>query len=813
MSLDRYRAKRRFDVTPEPAGEAPAARGMSFVIQKHAARRLHYDLRLEWDGVLLSWAVTRGPSLVPGDKRLAVQVEDHPLDYRDFEGIIPKGEYGAGSVIVWDRGTWTPKGDVSRGLKKGHLDFDLSGEKLLGGWHLVRMARKTGESRDNWLLIKADDDAAQAPDAGDILEERPESVLTDRSLDDVAAARPARKGRGKSRAAALPDFLPPALATLASRPPAGEDWLHEIKFDGYRLAARIDRGEVRLVTRGGLDWTSRFGERIRKELAGLPVTSAYIDGEAVVETAAGASDFSALQADLSEGREDRFVLWLFDLLHLDGKDLTRQPLTDRRAALRALLPDRDGDVLRFSAEFTEPGEMVLRHACRLSLEGIVSKRRDAPYRSGRSRAWTKSKCVERQEFVIGGFVPSTVDSKAVGSLLLGVNEAEGLVHVGRVGTGFAQSAARDLFARLARLRQEAQPFAAPLTSAQARGAVFVRPELVAEVEFRAWTADGHLRHAAFRGLREDKPASQITRETAGKEQREKPAATPRRRVALTHPERIYWPDAGVSKEGLADYYAEVWRRIAPHISGRPLALLRCPTGIDGPQFFQKHAWAGARQQITRITDPAAPDEKPLVGITDLDGLISLVQAAVLEIHPWGATTADLDHPDLIVMDLDPGEGVTWDRIKAAALEVRDRLEAAGLSPFLKTSGGSGLHVVAPLTPRASWDATKTWTRALARSMTADSPADYVATIAKAKRKGRILIDYLRNQRGATAVAPYSTRARPGAKVSMPLDWDELKDLDDPGAFTVASAPARIGAQDRDPWEDFRKRARPLPGKT
>ena len=818
MALEAYRAKRRFDVTPEPAGKGKVAKGgMSFVIQKHAARRLHYDLRLEWEGVLLSWAVTRGPSLVPGDKRLAVQVEDHPLDYGGFEGVIPKGEYGAGAVIVWDRGTWTPEGDAARGLQKGRLDFTLAGEKLSGGWHLVRMARKPGERRDNWLLIKSDDSAARADDAPDILEERPESVLTGRTVEEVTSGRAAPKRARtrtarKTKAAALPDFVPPALATLATRPPEGDDWLHEIKFDGYRLAARIEGGQARLLTRGGLDWTHRFGPRIVQALADLPVTTAYLDGEVIVEGATGASDFTALQADLSAGRDDRFVLWLFDILHLDGADLTLQPLTDRRATLRTLIPDRDGDALRFSAEFTDPGEMVLRHACRLSLEGIVSKRRDAPYRPGRSRLWIKSKCAERQEFVIAGYVPSTVDAKAVGSLVLGVHEDNGLVPVGRVGTGFTQSVARDLFQRLDALRKKDWSFARRLTAEQARGAVPVRPDLVAEVEFRAWTADGQLRHAAFRGLREDKPAAQITHETvappAGR--RRQPDAPPLRRVPLTHPDRIYWPDAGVSKAGLADYYAAVWRRIAPHVTGRPLALLRCPTGITVQQFFQKHIWTGARPQVTRITDSAAPKDEPLVGIDDLDGLMALVQAAVLEIHPWGAPTADLDHPDLIVMDLDPGEGVTWDAVKEAAAEVRARLQDAGLDPYLKTSGGKGLHVVAPLQPVAGWEAVKTWTRDLARQMAADSPDRFVATITKSKRRGRILVDYLRNQRGATAVAPYSTRARPGATVSMPLDWADLPGLRGPEAFTVATVPDLIDAQDRDPWDGFRKAARPLP---
>lgn len=817
MALETYRAKRRFTVTPEPEGKVADKGGRAFVIQKHAATRLHYDLRLEWEGVLLSWAVTKGPSLLPGEKRLAVQVEDHPLDYRDFEGVIPEGEYGAGAVIVWDRGTWAAEGDAARGLKKGHLEFTLEGEKLTGRWHLARMRRKAGEKRDNWLLIKGEDEAARGEGDPDVLEERPESVLSGRTVADVAAGKKGRRRGGakaggktgpKAKAAALADFVAPQLATLAAKPPQGEDWLHEIKFDGYRLIARVEGGKVRLLTRSGLDWTGRFGERITGALAALPVRAAMLDGEVVVEGAGGASDFSALQKDLSEGRKDRFTFWLFDLLHLDGRDMMRLPLTERKAALGRLIPDGEGEALRFSGEFAEPGEMVLRHACRLSLEGIVSKRRDAPYRPGRSRTWIKSKCAARQEFVIGGYVPSSTLKGAVGSLLLGVFEGGGLVHVGRVGTGFSHAVARDLMARLDPLAQESAPFRDRLATAEARGAVFVRPEVVAEVEYRAWTADGHLRHAAFRGLREDKPATEITREEAVAPKGDAP---PKRRVALTHPDRVYWPDAGVTKEGLADYYAEVWRRIAPHVTGRPLALLRCPEGIGGQQFFQKHVWKGARKDISLIRDPKdGADEPPLVGVDDLDGLMGLVQAAVLEIHPWGAMSRDLDHADLIVMDLDPGEGVDWATVKAGAEEVRERLAAAGLEPFIKTSGGKGLHVVAPLVPKATWAQVKGWTKALAEAMAGDSPERYVATIAKAKRKGRILVDYLRNQRGATAVAPYSTRARPGALVSMPIGWEELPTLAGPEAFSVMTAPGRIAAQASDPWEDFRRAARALP---
>lgn len=818
--LETYNAKRDFRQTAEPRGRKARKAGHSFVIQKHAATRLHYDLRLEMDGVLKSWAVTRGPSFVAGEKRLAVHVEDHPLDYGDFEGTIPKGNYGAGAVIVWDRGTWIPEGDPQEGYAKGRLDFTLKGTKLAGQWHLVRMRPKRGETRENWLLIKADDAAARAPDQPDILAERPESLKTGRTVEEVAKgegaaepARPATPDRKRAtrkkgaKTAPLPEFVEPALATLKPAPPTGAKWLHEVKFDGYRLQARLDGQDVRLLTRSGLDWTDRFGPDIPDALRALPAKTALIDGEMVVEGNAGASDFSALQADLSAGRTDRFVFYVFDLLHLDGQDLRDLTLIARKERLEELVDTTPGR-LRYSGHFGESGAMVLRHACRLSLEGIISKEADAPYRSGRGKTWIKSKCSARQEFVIGGYVPSTTSDQLVGSLVMGVFEDGAFRHVGRVGTGFSAQVAKSLRTRLGKIETEDSPFDGKLTAAERRNVRFVRPELVAEVEFRAWTADGRLRHAAFRGLREDKPAAEVVRET---DPPGRPPAPQKRRVTLTHPDRLYWPDDGVTKEGLADYYADIWPRIAPYVVGRPLALLRCPSGIGGQRFFQKHAWKGMNKHIVAVRDPKDKTGEPLVAINDLDGLIGLVQSAALEIHPWGSTLAEWERPDTLTMDLDPGDGVAWDAVTAAAREVAGRLRAAGLEVFVKTSGGKGLHVVAPLTPKAAWPAVKGFAKALAEAMAADAPDAYVATVAKARRKGRILIDYLRNQRGATAVAAYSTRARPGAAVSMPVDWDELDQIA-PDQFTVANAAARLAAQDRDPWEGFRAAARPLEAK-
>lgn len=835
MALETYNQKRDFKLSPEPKGRKTKTAGNSFVIQKHAARRLHYDLRLEMNGVLKSWAVTRGPSLVPGEKRLAVHVEDHPLDYGDFEGTIPAGNYGAGSVIVWDRGSWTPIGDLKKAYRKGHLEFELEGEKLRGHWHLVRMAGKDGETRENWLLIKGDDAFARSETDPDILEEQPQSVKTGQLVEELGhdkkamssktsrpkkkatpakaapkttqtKATPAIKGAKKAK---LPDFIEPQLATLVKSAPTGKRWLHEVKLDGYRLQARIDNGAVRLLTRTGLDWTDRFGSGMVAALAALPADTAIIDGEVAVEAGSGATDFSLLQQDLSEGRDDRFTFYAFDLLYCDGEDLTGAALTGRKAALETLLTDAR-PLIRYSEHFSDEGGIVLKHACRLSLEGIISKVATAPYRSGRGKDWVKSKCSARQEFVIAGYVPSSVSNTAIGSLVMGYYEDGALTHAGRVGTGYSSRAAQSLFKALQGLKVDKSPFAEKLTALERRDVVFVEPKLVAEVEFRGWTGDAHLRHAAFRGLREDKPADKIVRETGAGAGAAKQAAAPaaKRTVTLTHPDRVYWPESGVTKAGLADYYAEVWRLMAPFVVDRPLSLLRGPDGIDKQLFFQKHAWRGMNKNALLVEDPTKPGEQN-IAIHTFDGLIGLVQGGTLEIHPWGSTLNDWEKPDMVNIDLDPGDGVSWHAVIDAAQEVRARMGDLGLTAFVKTSGGKGLHVVAPVKPKAEWPQVKAAMKALADAMAADSPDLYVSTVTKSKRRGKILIDYLRNGRGATAVAPYSTRARPGAPVSMPLFWEELGDGIGPNYFTVENAPARINGLDADPWADFRKAEAPI----
>ncbi len=823
MGLQTYNAKRRFDQTPEPRGTKAESEGSSFVIQKHDARRLHYDFRLEMDGVYKSWAVTRGPSLNPDDKRLAVHVEDHPLSYGEFEGVIPKGQYGGGTVVLWDRGIWHPVGDPKKGYKKGHLEFELDGEKLKGRWHLVRMHGKPEEKRENWLLMKVEDEEAR--DKGDILVDQPDSVKSGRSVKAVAAkpddtwnskpvskkakAAPAEKQAHDfpkgARKVALPDFIPPALATLKPKPPAGDRWLHEIKFDGYRIQVRIDDGKVALLTRSGLDWTEKFGDDVARAFSKLPVETAILDGEIVVERDNGASDFSALQKDLSDGRTDRFRFYAFDLLYLDGRSLQTAELIERKHLLEKLLPSED-PILRYSEHFEQSGDMILDHACRLSLEGVISKQKSSKYLSGRKGQWIKSKCSSRQEFVIGGYTLSSNSDEAIGSLALGVYDEDGLNHVGRVGTGFTADVAEKLFQTLQPLTQKESPFADKLTALAKRDLIYVKPQIVAEVEFRTWSADGNLRHASFRGLREDKDAMDIHREDHQSTAKPVPKTT----VTFSHPERLYWPKDGVTKEGLADYYAQVWHLMAPYIVDRPLALLRCPDGIDGPHFFQKHPWRGTNKAIGQIADPKDKQGEPLIRITDFDGLMALVQSAALETHPWGATTRSWEKPDMITMDIDPGEAVGWDEIIDAAHELKRRFEDVGLAAFVKTSGGKGLHVVSPLKPQAGWTAVKAFAKAMAVDMAKSDPDKYLAVSTKSKRRGRIFIDYLRNGRGNTAVAPYSTRARPGAAISMPLDWSELTDEILPDYFTVSNIAPRLKAMKNDPWSGFFDAARPLP---
>lgn len=840
-NLDLYRSKRDFSRTREPKGAAgrrkAAKAGGAFVIHKHAARRLHYDLRLEHGGVLWSWAVTRGPSLDPGEKRLAVHVEDHPLEYGSFEGTIPEGEYGAGSVVIWDEGKWIPEDDPARGMEKGHLAFALEGHKLAGRWHLVRLKPRRGEKRDNWLLIKVDDDFAR--DDEDILETAPDSVKSGRSVEEigkdpggdvwstdekpakgrkskVAKSKPAKaKATGRSAKAEgepLPRFVEPCLATLQDKPPAGEAWLHEVKFDGYRLQARISAGKVKLLTRAGLDWTERFGSRIADAFAALPCETALIDGEVVALGESGISSFSALQAALSEGKTTNLVFFAFDLLHLDGENLKAEPLLARKERLEELLRSAGPDApLRYSEHFVEPGQTMLRHACRMGLEGVISKRAEAPYRSGRGRDWVKSKCTQRQEFVIAGYVPSRTSRNQLGSLVLGYHEDDELKPAGRVGTGFTRNSAAGLKKKLDAIAAEVSPFSGK--AGRERGIVWVKPELVAEIAFGSWTASKTLRHSVFLGLREDKPAQEVVEEKPVKAVTKtsraakpagKPAAGPETAVKLSNPDKPLWPDIGFTKQNLLDYYASVWERMAPFVVERPLSLLRAPDGVGGQVFFQKHAGAGLHKAVSRMKDK---DGEELLFIRDFDGLAALVQLGTVEVHVWGATIDAVETPDQIIFDLDPDKGVPMERVREAAVTVRQKLIELGFESFLKTSGGKGFHVVLPLKPKADWDEVKGFARDFAKAMEQAEPKLYTATLSKKARKGRIFIDYLRNGRGSTAIAPFSTRARPGAAVAMPIAWEMLEKGLAPDAFKAPEV-MQEGLPD-DAWTAFLKPKRSL----
>ncbi|HWP66482.1 MAG TPA: DNA ligase D [Candidatus Limnocylindria bacterium] len=835
--LAEYHRRRRFHVTPEPAGGARRRRsGHTFVVQKHAATRLHYDFRLELDGVLKSWAVPKGPSYDPAEKRLAVQTEDHPLEYGGFEGIIPEGEYGAGTVIVWDRGSWDPPEDAAAALARGHLKFRLHGEKLVGGWALVRIrGRERREAGKNWLLVKERDEYARP--GYDVTAERPESVLRDDPPPGTARVwhsnRPARRRQASRpqavRAAAVPDpsgvagarrrALPARpelqLATLVDAPPAGDDWLHEIKYDGYRIACRLEHGAIRLLSRNGIDWTERLGALARR-LSLLPVRAALLDGEVAVLMPDGTTSFNALQNALSGTRAPNLVYMAFDLLHLDGWDLTGAALEDRKAVLRALVEAAGIEPCRYSDHVRGGGAEFLRHACRLGLEGIVSKRRDAPYTPGRGRSWLKIKCVHEQEFVIGGFTDPAGRRAGIGALLVGVNEAGRLVYAGKVGTGFTDATARALRARLDALESDRCPFAE--RPAGVAGAHWVRPELVAEVGFSEWTPDGRLRHPSFKGLRDDKPAASVVRERPTSAARAARAAAddpPEVEVAgvrLTHADRVVYPALGLTKLDVARFYEAIAEWVVPQLRDRPTTLVRCPDGLDGGCFYQKHVgyWAPPTLRRVRIRERRKSGEYLVVD--DLPGLIGLVQIGILEIHTWNSRTAHLEQPDRLVFDLDPGPDVPWRAVVAAARLIRARLRAVGLESLVKTTGGKGLHVVVPLVIGPGWDACAAFARAFATTLAREVPEAFTATMAKRARAGRIFIDYLRNLRGATAVAAYSTRARPEAPVSTPLAWDELDVRHDSAHYTVLNLPRRLAALRDDPWGDYEQLRRPLPAK-
>jgi bifunctional non-homologous end joining protein LigD len=849
MALERYRQKRDFRVTPEPAGKVGQRRSrkLAFVIQKHAATRLHYDFRLELNGVLLSWAVPKGPSLDPNDKRLAMHVEDHPLEYGDFEGVIPPKQYGAGTVMLWDRGTWTPKADPDEGYAKGRLKFELDGEKLKGGWNLVRSRSGKYGGDNSWLLFKEADEFARLGAQGLIAEDRPESVVSGRSLEQIAVdadrvwhsnksvaanlkGGAIRKPRANvvaglarikgARKAALPDLIEAQLATAAKSPPTGAAWVHEIKYDGYRMLCRIEHGAARLVSRTANDWTGDF-DAVARALALLPVSDAWLDGEVVALDGGGRTSFQALQKALSAADSRKLKYLAFDLLHLNGFDLRDVALLERKRLLREILSSAPA-AIQYSEHFAVPGPAFLQNVGELGLEGMISKRGDLPYRAGRGPAWQKIKCLRRQEMVIGGFTDPEGSRHCFGALLLGVYEPDGkLAYSGKVGTGFSDASLAALSQSLVALGQKTSPFHNPPKGAEARRAHWVQPVLVAEVSFTEWTDDGTLRHPSFLGLRADKRASDVVRErppsaNAG-EAAEEPVPRPRSQakpravedknavagIVVSNPDKKLYPEAAITKRDLALYYAAVGDWMLPHVRGRPLTLLRCPNGWNEECFYQKKAEGGVNEAISRVEIENGDGSVSLYMMADsVPAIVALLQMGVLELHPWGSRAPELGFPDRVIFDLDPDDAVEWEELRQAALLVRTLLENIGLTTFLKTTGGKGLHVVVPILPGVGWDSVKGFSKAVAEFLERTFPDRFTSKLLKISRRGKIFIDYLRNGEGATAVAAYSTRARANAPVSAPVAWDELsRDLRF-DHFNVGNMPKRLKKVKVDPWRDI-----------
>ncbi len=881
--LREYHAKRDFARTPEPTGEGDDGGGRLYCVQKHAATNLHYDFRLELDGVLKSWAVPRGPSLDPTTKPLAMQTEDHPLAYGGFEGVIPEGNYGAGTVMLWDTGEWEPIGDARAGLAKGDFKFRLHGAKLRGEWALVRM--KTKDAPENaWLLLKKRDEHARGRSAYDVLAQLARSAKSGRTMAEIASARdaawepgtglvgggdahgsgrapvvasvaPLPAGLRNARRAAVPEVLYPQLATLTRVVPEGDGWLNETKLDGYRILAHIDTDGVRLRTRNGHDWVDRL-PALARELARIPAPGTILDGELVALGANGAPDFGALQQAFGTAARDRLVYYVFDVPFAAGYDLRRAPIEERKAYLRTLLAAVSLDArVQYLDHIVGRGPVFYEQAVGAGFEGVVSKRAGSVYESRRSASWLKAKAVETGEFVVVGWSPGEGSRVGFGALLLGLHDAAGeLVFQGSVGSGFSDGDLVAIRDRLDALACDARPLAAPLpTPADERAARWVKPEMVVEVRMAGRTSDGMVRHPVFVGVRDDVDAGELRvseeassgspsvgtspggpREEGEALTSEQVSGTARGAltseqvsgtkagsvgassvvravrgpgdalvagVRVSNPDRFVYPEAAITKREVAEYYAAVAARMLPHTADRPLSIVRCPRGLAGEHFYQRHLGEGWPAAIKGVVIEDDPDGPSFV-VHDAQGLVSLAQMGVLEIHPWTSRTDRPQRPDRLILDLDPGEGLGWAEVVAAAHFVRAYVEGLGLRTFVKTSGGAGVHVMIPITRRHTWDEAKVFTRAIAKELARLAPKNFVAQMTKALRKHKVYVDFLRNQMGATAVGPYSTRAREAATVSMPVTWDELRAETPPETFTVRTALARVGAAEVDPWAGF-----------
>lgn len=789
MTLKTYKSKRNFKKTPEPSGLKTIDKKnkkLVYLIQKHAATRLHYDFRLELNGVLLSWAVPKGPCLDPTVKRLAVHVEDHPLEYGKFEGVIPKTEYGGGEVMLWDTGYWISDDESpSKAYQNGAMHFQLQGKKLKGKWRLFRI----NKDDKTWLLQKADDEFAIPLQEYDVLVEMPKSVVSQRRIDQIGKDNFLDNLHlAKSK---MPTSINPQLAMLVETPPNGKNWYHEIKFDGYRILAFKTAKTTKTITRNNHDWTNKF-KTVADEVNRLPIKNVIFDGEVVVLDDKQHSNFQLLQNSIKQNQGRPFIYYIFDILYYDQYNLMHLPLSERKKILQTLITPYLSETLRYSDHIIGSGKKIFQKMCEMSLEGIVSKDANSPYLQRRAKNWQKIKCIKRQEFVIGGYTTPGGARKYFGALLLGTYQNKKLIYNGNVGTGFTEKSSKAIYAMLENLQTKTLPFSQ--LPPNSKNVTWVKPKLVCEVEFTEWTEEGYLRHPSFKGLREDKPALEIRKEISMPKQST---------IKITNTDKELYPNENITKGDLINYYETIQKWILPYIIERPISLLRCPNSI-AHCFFQKHSNETTPKTLHTIRIKEKHAKEPYIYIDNKEGLITLAQMAALELHTWNSTIDDIEHPDMIIFDLDPAPDVAWKKVVYAAQEIKKILEEINLKSFVKTTGGKGLHVVAPIKPKHNWDEIKQFCHVVAQYMVMQNPKEYVAQMTKAKRTGKIYIDYLRNQRGATSIAPYSTRAREGAPVATPISWDELTSNREDTNFTIQTLPERLANLKKDPWKEFFK---------